>query len=164
MPNKVCSFNNADSWKLFIAEKQFGVEFSSLEKAFPSAGLLWYNSTWDFYVRLIHTAQRRYTEHCRIKGGGISRQAVWTARTRAWNPSSKSPCPSAFLCFSAAPSFLFPPSLRPPLGFSFLHCWRVSCVRGDTASKCLPQTLPYTAHLLLTSFIFFLILFLPSIP
>lgn len=72
MPNKVCSFNNADSWKLFIAEKQFGVEFSSLEKAFPSAGLLWYNSTWDFYVRLIHTAQRRYTEHCRIKGGGFA--------------------------------------------------------------------------------------------
>lgn len=42
------------------------------KKLFPSEGLIWYDSTWDAYVRLIYTAQRKCTEHCRIKGGGFT--------------------------------------------------------------------------------------------
>lgn len=109
-----------------------------------------------------------------VQEGDISRQAVWEAHTRAWNPSSKSLCPSAFsllcFCISILPFPTFP---ETPLVFTFLHCWRMSCIPGDkTAPRvrtpkcflkpCLTQL--HSAQLLLTFLFSFLILFLPSIP
>lgn len=109
-----------------------------------------------------------------VQGGGISRQAVWTAHTRAWNPSSKPPCPSAFslLCFSSS---ILPVSTFPETSSVLASCAAEECHAYQEAKQppksalqkcfhklCLTQL--HSAQLLPTSFIFILIPFLPSIP
>lgn len=67
IPLKNCAlFKNADG-----EDNSLWNNKSHWKKSFLSEGLIWYDSTRDAYVRVVCTAQRKCTEHCRIKGGGF---------------------------------------------------------------------------------------------
>ena len=105
-----------------------------------------------------------------VQGRGVTRQTVWTAHTRAQNPSSKSPYPSAFslLCFSSsilpAPTFPENPSVLTLCTAEGCHAYQGQNSPQSLDSKMLPQTLPYTDSFNSVTSHFFYFLFNPVSP